>query len=60
VIRGANQQEERARLVEDFISRKKEAAINKQRGQAQLFGPSEPRQQTPGRIGMVLLMLLFI
>ncbi|KAL4230394.1 Serine/threonine-protein kinase Nek1 [Mactra antiquata] len=38
--RGQNQAEERAKLVEDFISRRKEAAINKQRGHAQLFGPS--------------------
>ncbi|XP_052793633.1 serine/threonine-protein kinase Nek1-like isoform X2 [Mya arenaria] len=40
--RGANQQQERAELVEDFISRRKAAANNKMRGQAELFGPSNP------------------
>ena len=38
--RAQNQQEERAKLVDDFIQRKKEAALNKMRGQEQLFGVS--------------------
>ena len=40
-------QEERARIVDDFINRKKEAQIYKQRGQAELFGPSSNNKQRP-------------
>ena len=39
--RGQDQQAERARLVNDFIQRKKEAEMNKMRGQEQLFGVSQ-------------------
>ncbi|XP_060569853.1 serine/threonine-protein kinase Nek1-like isoform X6 [Ruditapes philippinarum] len=54
--RAQNQAEERARLVDDFINRKKEAANNKYRGQAQMFGPSpSPVQGRPpsGNRGVV-------
>lgn len=32
---------ERAKIVEDFVQRKKEAALNKHRGQADIFGVSD-------------------
>ncbi|XP_052226578.1 serine/threonine-protein kinase Nek1-like isoform X2 [Dreissena polymorpha] len=50
--RGQNQSEQRAQLVDEFINRRREAAINKHRGQAELFGPSDPAQrraQTPDK-----------
>lgn len=31
---------ERAKIVEDFVQRKREAALNKHRGQADIFGVS--------------------
>lgn len=31
---------ERAKIVEDFVQRKREAALNKNRGQADIFGVS--------------------
>ena len=35
-----NQAAERAKIVEDFVQRKREAALNKNRGQADIFGVS--------------------
>ncbi|KAK3100216.1 hypothetical protein FSP39_016451 [Pinctada imbricata] len=43
------QAEERARIVEDFIQRKREAAVNKQRGHVDIFG-NVPRN-VPGAQG---------
>ncbi|WAQ98248.1 NEK1-like protein [Mya arenaria] len=45
--RGANQQQERAELVEDFISRRKAAANNKMRGQAELPMAPSPAPAFP-------------
>ena len=39
--------DERAKLVDDFISRRKEADINKRRGQAELFGPGRNEHRPP-------------
>lgn len=47
--------QERARLVEDFVNRRKEAGMNKQRGQAALFGPSpsdDYRRPPSGEFGI--------
>ncbi|XP_046329460.2 serine/threonine-protein kinase Nek1-like isoform X2 [Haliotis rufescens] len=40
--RAAAQASERARLAEDFINRKRAAALNKQRGHAQMYGYTPP------------------
>lgn len=38
---------ERARLVADFHQRRREAAVNKAKGQAQWLGPPLPTPQIP-------------
>ncbi|XP_046569231.1 serine/threonine-protein kinase Nek1-like isoform X1 [Haliotis rubra] len=40
--RAAAQASERARLAEEFVNRKREAALNKRRGHAQLYGYTPP------------------
>ncbi|XP_062603660.1 serine/threonine-protein kinase Nek1-like [Saccostrea cucullata] len=42
-----NQAEERAKIVQDFVQRRKEAAINKNRGQADIFGNARSYDPTP-------------
>ncbi|KAJ8297487.1 hypothetical protein KUTeg_024018 [Tegillarca granosa] len=45
----AEQAAERAKIVEDYLSRKRQAALNKQRGQAQLFG-NAPSYEPPRNV----------
>ncbi|XP_056011940.1 serine/threonine-protein kinase Nek1-like isoform X3 [Ostrea edulis] len=42
-----NQAAERAKIVEDFVQRKREAAQNKQRGHADIFGNAKSYDPTP-------------
>lgn len=37
---GVDAKAERAKIVEDFVQRKRDAALNKHRGQADIFGVS--------------------
>ena len=45
---GGSQSEERAKIVEDFIQRKREAAMNRQRGNVDIFGVSGEREERNG------------